>query len=368
MTIPSPLRGEAVNNPFYSAQHLAEALGARTQWRKTLGELPPSDAVMVLSNWNWSLIEQRRQQLERWVESGGRLVIDETFTRGDARFEQWSGLVRQQEFGTCRAPVETGEADTDERAVQSEAVDDEESDDAETAETQGTVPPPACGELHVTIPAGDAQRYAACTLDQHSRLRANTEPTWSLAQDDRTQAMRVSVGRGSVTMINATPFGNRELIEADHGLLFAAATQMRPQTLIVFLSEEEYASLLELIWMYGAPALLLALLLLAAGLWRNGARFGPPAATPEQARRSLAEQIVGTGQFAVRVGDGKALHAAVVRALHDALRKRIPGYASMSAENRVAKIATLTAEDPAQLAGTVNYTGSTSCPRAAARH
>ena len=39
ISIPTPLRGEAVTNPFYAAQRFAEALGARTEWRQALGTL-----------------------------------------------------------------------------------------------------------------------------------------------------------------------------------------------------------------------------------------------------------------------------------------------------------------------------------------
>jgi hypothetical protein len=93
MTVPMPLRGEAVRNPFYSSQRLAESLGARTQWRKTLGDLPPVDAVMMLDQWDWGLIPQRREQIEKWVEAGGRLVVNASFMadREDG-FTHWSGV------------------------------------------------------------------------------------------------------------------------------------------------------------------------------------------------------------------------------------------------------------------------------------
>src|SRR5687767_6342871 len=75
ISVPAPLKGEAARNPFYAAQRLAEALGARTQWDRVL-ITPPHDAVILLSAWHWSLSASRRENLERWVESGGRLVVD----------------------------------------------------------------------------------------------------------------------------------------------------------------------------------------------------------------------------------------------------------------------------------------------------
>ena len=55
-------------------------------------------------------------------------------------------------------------------------------------------------------------------------------------------------------------------------------------------------------------------------------------------RRSLAEQIRGTGEFALRHGDGEALHAASVRALEDVARRRVSGYTGLSAKDRGAAL------------------------------
>jgi hypothetical protein len=71
-----------------------------------------------------------------------------------------------------------------------------------------------------------------------------------------------------------------------------------------FLTESEHPSLLALIWMYGAPVVGLAAAWLLLALWRNGVRFGSIVGTAPAARRSLAEQIRGTGQFALRFGGG----------------------------------------------------------------
>ena len=97
ISVPSPLRGEAVTNPFYAAQRFAEALGAQTEWRKTLGQLPDEDAVVVLSNWHWDLIKDRRVQLEQWVEAGGHVVVDSSLIGADDRFATWSGIERDYE-------------------------------------------------------------------------------------------------------------------------------------------------------------------------------------------------------------------------------------------------------------------------------
>ena len=91
------------------------------------------------------------------------------------------------------------------------------------------------------------------------------------------------------------------------------------------------------------------LLFISLGLWRGATRFGPLAAPAERVRRSLAEQIRGTGRFAVRVGGGAALLAAGRRALHEAAGRRIAGYERLPLEQQVAAIARLANLDGGQL-------------------
>jgi hypothetical protein len=94
----------------------------------------------------------------------------------------------------------------------------------------------------------------------------------------------------------------------------------------------------------------LTLALVALVLWRGGVRFGPLAAAPDAARRSLVEQIRGTGQFELRHGSGDSLHTACVRALDEAARRRVSIYAGLSADQRAAALARLTGFDHDALA------------------
>ena len=89
-----------------------------------------------------------------------------------------------------------------------------------------------------------------------------------------------AVGRGSVTVINASPLRYRGVFAGDHAWLFVAATQLRRGDDVHFLSEEEHPSLLALVWRYGRPSCSLALALIVLALWRGGVRFGPLAAAP----------------------------------------------------------------------------------------
>ncbi|HVJ28982.1 MAG TPA: hypothetical protein VNA66_01625, partial [Gammaproteobacteria bacterium] len=93
--IPTPLRGDAAKNPFYAAQKLVETLGATSERRESLDDTP-SDAVVVLSTWGWDIDRARREGFERWVEAGGRLVVDAALISGTDAFETWSGVSHER--------------------------------------------------------------------------------------------------------------------------------------------------------------------------------------------------------------------------------------------------------------------------------
>ena len=327
VTIPVPPKGEAARNPFYAAQRFAEALGARTSWDRAF-VAPPADAVIVLSGWHWSLSARRRERLERWVESGGRLVVDRMLVGGEEEFEGWSGIVRKYR--------------------------EEKDESRESAEPQDP-----CQSFHEERSADslvpDSRRYWMCYFSPSSFLATDKQPLWMLRDASGIQAVRVRQGQGSVTVINAVPFRYRNLFDGDHAWLLVAAAQLQRGDTVHFLSEDEHPSLLALAWKHGGSVVLLALTAIAAMVWRNAARFGPLTAPEQTARRSLAEQIRGTGQFAWRHGGAETLHAACVRALDEAAQRRIPGYVRLSAKDRAAAIARLTGFDWNALAAAVHH-------------
>jgi hypothetical protein len=332
VTVPMPMRGEALTNSTYALQRLAGRLGVIVEAPPRFEQLPDTGTVIYLSYWNWDLLASRREQLQRWVEAGGHLVADGSLIGGERELRSWTGIERsviKVEHGAIAASEENDEDDCLE--VQAETI----APDPYTSSTS----------------------YYLCGMYLHSRLESSRRPSWLLADESGMQALRIDLGQGSFTLINGTPFGNFELFEGDNSLLFAATTRLDRGTRLMILSEEESASLLELMWTYGAPVILLSLGLIAMALWRGSPRFGPPAAEPEPARRSLAEQIIGTGRFALRFGGGCALHAAAVRALHETAQRHLSGYSSMHGEDRIAALAKRTGMDRDSLTEAINYTG-----------
>jgi hypothetical protein len=334
--LPAPLRGEAATNPFYAAEKLAETLGATSERRDSLGDTP-NDAVLVLSTWGWDIDRARREQMERWVEDGGRLVVDAALISGSDAFEQWSGIAR-----------ETEEPNPDADPFQA-------PEEFEPCETFVAVHYGADGGFE------ESDAYELCNFDRSSWLEAADESRaedwlWSLEDAEHTwvQGIRVEIGEGSVTLINGVPFVYRELFEGDHGELLAAAANLRAGDQVVFMTEADVPSLLELVWRHGAPVVVVLLLWIALALWRGSLRFGPLVAPSERARRSLAEQILGTGRFVLRVGGGAALAAAARRALHEAASRRIVGYERLGGAAQAEAVAALAGADARELAAALD--------------
>jgi hypothetical protein len=313
VTLPSSLRGDAARYPLYAAESLSRKLGAQTS-RDSVFPAPAANAVIYLSNWTWDLGNVRRSQLERWVEAGGRLVVDSSVYMQKDAFRQWSGVefympAVSKEERKRRAGDEVG--------------------DCEQWEQSGVAPI-----------AGDPvnRKYQVCDFGSWERVRATSLVTWAVRDRDGMLALRVPVGKGSVTVIDAQLFEWRGLMSGEHSELFVAATQLHGGDRIHFLSEDSHPSLVALAWRYGAPVIVLGTLALLLALWRNGVRFGPLTLAPQRLRRSLVEQIRGTGEFTLRHGGG-ALHAATVRALTTAARRRIPGFARLDASGQAAAMA-----------------------------
>ena len=68
-------------------------------------------------------------------------------------------------------------------------------------------------------------------------------------------------------------------------------------------------------------------------------------APEERARRSLAEQIRGSGRFVMQHDGEEALHAATLRALEEAAARRMRSYARLPPQDKAIAIAAWTGLD-----------------------
>ncbi|MBC8027610.1 MAG: DUF4350 domain-containing protein [Steroidobacteraceae bacterium] len=343
--VPAPLKGEARTNPFYAAIKFTEALGADASWERAF-VAEPHQSVILVSSWNWTLSGSRRDRLRRWVENGGRLVVDSSLSGDLEEFETWTGI---------------GETEADDDEVEAKEEADHEKGKEQPSATEAAVQKALdlrpCTSLSED---GSDRHFDVCDVQFPRSLEISRKSEWALRDGNYLHAVRVRVGKGSVTVLNADPFGYRDFLLGDHAQLLVAATQLHAGDEIAFLTEQDHASIVELMWRFGAPAVLLLAVMIALALWRSAARFGPLLAPPEAARRSLAEQIRGTGHFALRFGRGKSLHAAAARALRDAALKRQASYDRLSSEQRIAALVKLSDVPAEELRPALHFTGARS--------
>jgi hypothetical protein len=376
--IEDPARGLAASDEYYSLRHILEGAGSTLEVRTSLEPLPPTNATLYLDSSLWNIFPERDAHLRAWVESGGHLVLLSPRVHTGEDDLHWVPLtaIRPRnapapggpKIAPAPRPAASDGDDDDEDEDDEDKGKDKDADDAPKRPVDAGQPPPheteqqrqrrvklakllgvklperGCADFSetgaATQPAFEPGRvYRGCTLAGSLRALGHVEPTWTLASAHGTLAMRVPVGRGNVTGV--TPYlvlDNHDLLQADNGLIAAAVLQAAPGRPVWIVRDEAREPLLGWLWHEGRTPLLLALAAIALSLWRLMVRFGPREAPPPQARRSMGEQVRGTGQF-IAGTDAQALHAATRKAFEDVARTRVEGWAELGDAERIAALA-----------------------------
>ncbi len=360
-----PARGLAATDANYAIGRLVAATGGTFVHRPDLDTLPPPGATLVLSTDQWALFPDRVPRLKAWVEAGGHLAVEAYFLGGDANLG-WVPLrlydpVKADARRRARAAAAASaalarptSAPTPEPAPATSAThshddDDDEDDDDDAVPAKApppassatasaarraanAAPPPECERFEEPSGVPPAQPwhrgYRACLHHRWPTLwPVRTQPTWALADaGGDTMALRVAVGRGTVTAHHLThTWANGQLAREGHAAAAAAVLQLGPGRQVWLVDDENKDPLPQWLWQQARTAIVLGALAVAAWLWRRGVRFGPRVADDAGARRSIAEQVRGTASFLHR-HDPAALHAAQVRALQELARRHIAAF------------------------------------------
>jgi hypothetical protein len=319
------MHGAALYEPYYAAIRMTHELRADARVVDVLEPLP-TDAVMVLANWNWDLTPALRQRLRSWVEGGGRLVVDRTLSHSDD-FARWSGIVGEDLQRTAAEARQRRGASRDERRC------------LDLVLKQGEVPSDPTAAL-----------WRLCNVDRDFHWRTTSAVQLSLATADGAQLLRVPVGRGSVTALNGVgTFEAGALLDGDHARLLVIATQLRHGDTLRFLRGDTRISLYGWLWRIAAPLLILLAAIVLLALWRMTMRFGPLLPDPAPARRSLHDQVAGTARFLARNGGAAALWSATREALQSCAAGRLGRARDAGANVLAAQLATLSSESPVPL-------------------
>ncbi|MFL6682735.1 MAG: DUF4350 domain-containing protein [Burkholderiaceae bacterium] len=357
--------GKAATDPYYSLRHVLQGAGATLEARTSLEPLPPADATLLLASDLWNIFPERDARLRAWVEAGGHLVLVSPHAHGADEGLHWVPLssvdTRRRAAAKAPAPPDADDEDEDKDAPsggkpqraedpqQRKLTPQQAEQQRRRAERMARMfgvkmPRRDCAIFKetdaTTQPAFEPGRaYRGCTSAGMLRPLDHAVPTWTLSASSGTLAMRVPLGHGDVTGITpSVPIANLELLEGDNALIMAAVLQARPGRVVWIVEEESREPLLGWLWHEARTPFLLALAAVALSLWRLMARFGPREAVPPQARRSMGEQLRGTGQF-IAGTDAGALHAATRKAFEDAARPRVEAWAERDDADRIAALA-----------------------------
>jgi len=352
--------------PYYSLAKIATAAGASLERRSALEPMPPASATLFLDSMFWNLFPERDDKLRDWVAHGGHLVLLRRPT--DAHTLRWlppTFVERPRAQASARRAAAAAAAS----AAPARASDDE--DDDATAPPRrpppapSPKPPPRPGqrarpadpdtpvcESLVESPGSQAafepgRTYQRCLKPSSYGACVNTRlipsprarPQWLLGNETRSYAMRVPYGQGSVTTLaDCLPSNNDALLLGDHALIAAAVLGLHRGASTWIVDDEAGEALPLWLWHKARAPLLLALAAVALALWRLIPRFGPRLAAAGRARRSMGEQVRGTGEF-IAATDPQALHAATCQALAEAARTRVEGYAALDDAARIGALA-----------------------------
>lgn len=355
-------RGLAAQNPWYAMERLLGDLGVPASSRYGLGQLPPTDHVIVLLTTDDAQRGPLSERLSGWVAAGGHLML--------APAEANPALDLFSLFGDEPAdPASTG----DSGAI------DTEPDDTGTPPDDVVLPQDdLLDDLGVLV----AERWvggARARVEVQSprvaaprALRVQAVPTvviWSepaflpddgqdleiwhagSSQIDGTAygAVVRPLGAGRVTLLPEVDLLRSEHIdELDHAVflvdLLVGAGAMPAGALLVLSGDAP--SIAGLLWRAGWPALVSLFALTLAWAWRSAMPFGPRLPDAPRDRRSLLEHVEATGHFLWRHGHHGALLAAARGRLRDRLSRRHPGLAKLDDEALAVAIAERLDLDP----------------------
>jgi hypothetical protein len=342
-------QGEALTNPVYAAEQTLRRLHLKVEHHDALDQLPPRGARLVLLSNDWELLPGKAEQLKQWVQGGGHLVVPMDIQSESNLLADWLPATEE-----------------DRKTRKKEAASAVEP---ASGPAKPPIPvPPVPQELYVdSVPPlwDDIEGLAVCNLLRWRRLvpKADVPIQWRLEHDGGLDALRVAVGKGSVTLLDTAygAFDNVQTLRCDNALLLAAAVQAEPGATVWFYLNEKREPLLPWLWNGGWIAIVTAGLALAALLWRGTLRFGPRVAVPPRFRRSIGEQVRGTGAWLQRHGR-EALIAAQLRALEDTAGRVLPRYRRLKNKaDRAKAIAAATGVASEPLAAIFN---EASCKRA----
>ncbi|MFZ2276562.1 MAG: DUF4350 domain-containing protein [Prosthecobacter sp.] len=319
-------KGKARVNPFLAAERLLNELGHKARAEKSLGKMPPHDAVMFVSG-EGGLPEGRAKQLLRWTYSGGHLIYFLDGTRPYNDFETQFGefisamLLEEQKDPVMeqlgvgvqkRFPMEEVKDLLKSKAGEQESAKDGEVEKAWKEKAN---------EVSRQEVSWNGRTYQ---LDlggyQSLNLKRRLLPgEFSAGPKDDALALHLRHGMGMVTLLaHARPFRNHWLGDHDHARWLSALVGEHGSKEVLFVAAST-GSFFGLLWQHGWMAVVTLAICLGFWLWQQMPRFGPLAEVELDSTRHFASHIGALGEFFWRM----RRVALLVNSARDAVWERV---------------------------------------------
>lgn len=164
------------------------------------------------------------------------------------------------------------------------------------------------------------------------------EPFYWVGNDSAVGLMQFEVGGGLLTvMADVNVFTSPQIGLFDHGMLLKTLSSGTSK--VTFLYGADVPHLIELMWLHYFEAFVAALLLLVVWIFYRVRRFGPIKTDVDEHRRSFQEHMSATGQYLWRNNLNSDLIASVRQEIWPLMRKRHPGFDSLSESSKLEALA-----------------------------
>jgi hypothetical protein len=337
--VPGQTSGMARVNPYHAAELFLEEMGIPAESRFGIGELPPSDRVVVILTEDLDSRHALQARLYEWVAGGGHLVVaaippqpfgtggdDEATSDADPLLSMAGLALRRSQGGsaTLAGPPVPGTPDAG----------PSDRDRAEQAPDHfpflSVVPNREV--VSVSSPATTGPRLLSVELDRNWTLirqadEEYTAPVDPYSADPFLPLAYAPVAQGRVTALVDPYFMTNERIgDHDHArLLYALIAPDQAPAGAVLVVRAEADSFLGLVWRHGWMVLASLFALVLAWVWSASRRFGPTLPDPAPTRRSLLEHVEAMGTFLWRHGYHAELLASARAAVRHRLAARLGG-------------------------------------------
>jgi len=304
----------AQRNSLLAAERFLQRMGIAAEsvtGRDRLQQLPGEPGVLLVHRFGPSLPPAREQELVRWIERGGHLIL--TAERVWDEEERTSGNRLLDLFGVRLRLA------------------------AEPSEVEATGDPRPAVLERVEFP-GFREPLAVAFVAERTLEAPEGAAAWALPNRSAAHVLQLAVGKGRLSVLSDDRWMTNEGIgEADNALLLALLVGDASRVWLLYSSR--MASLPALLWRF-APQLLVTLSAgLALWIWRLTLRMGPLLPTAPAERRNLLEHFEAAAGFAWRTDRAERMLQHSRGAVEQAWRRRQPVLATAGRQEFCSRVA-----------------------------